>query len=127
MKRRLEDQRGRMAPMHGSHVHLAVRDLPAALLWLEKVWQLHPTYQDARMASLPFGTVAIILDAAAADTPATIGFESQNCDEDFGAVVSRGGVPLDQPADRPWGVRSARIQGPGGLTLEIEQPLPRQP
>jgi hypothetical protein len=60
---------------------------------------------------------------SAADTTATIGFDSQNCDEDFRAVVARGGIALERPTDRPWGVRSAYIQGPGALRFEIEQPL----
>jgi predicted enzyme related to lactoylglutathione lyase len=111
--------------MKGSHVHLAVKDLPAALRWLDTVWQVRPTYQDERMASLPFGELTIILDAAAADTPATVGFDSQNCDEDFRAVRSRGAVALEEPKDRPWGVRSACVQGPGALKFELEQTLRR--
>jgi catechol 2,3-dioxygenase-like lactoylglutathione lyase family enzyme len=112
--------------MKGTHIHLGVKDLRAALGWLETVWQLRPVYQDERMASLPFGELAIVLDASAADTSATVGFESENCDEDFRTVVARGGVALEEPADRPWGVRSAYVQGPGALTFQIEQPLRRQ-
>ena len=110
--------------MNGSHVHLGVKDLPAALLWLDKVWQLRPTFQNERMATVPFGEITIILDASAADSAATVGFESQNCDEDFKGVRSRGGIALEEPSDRPWGVRSAYIQGPGALKFEIEQVLP---
>jgi hypothetical protein len=112
--------------MKGSHVHLGVKDLPAALQWLDKVWQLQPTFQNEGMASLPFGELTIILDASAADTSATMGFDSQNCDEDFRTVRSRGGIALEEPKDRPWGVRSAYVQGPGALKFEIEQPLPRR-
>jgi len=113
--------------MKGSHVHLGVRDLAAALLWLDKVWQLRPTFQNERMASVPLGEFTIILDASASDTPATVGFDSQNCDEDFRAVRARGGLALEEPMDRPWGVRSAYIQGPGALKFEIEQALPGRP
>jgi hypothetical protein len=112
--------------MKGSHVHLGVKDLPAALQWLDKVWQLQPTFQNEHMASLPFGELTIILDASAADTSATVGFDSQNCDLDFRTVRSRGGIALEEPKDRPWGVRSAYIQGPGALRFEIEQMLPRR-
>lgn len=111
--------------MKGSHVHLGVRDLPAALQWLDKVWQLRPTFQNERMATLPFGELTIILDASAADTSATVGFDSQSCDDDVRAIKSRGGVVLEEPMDRPWGVRAAYIQGPGALKFEIEQVLPR--
>ena len=111
--------------MKGSHVHLGVKDLPAALQWLQKVWQVRPTFQNERLASLPFGELTIILDASATDTSATVGFDSQNCDEDYRTVVSRGAITLEAPADRPWGVRAAYIQGPGALRFEIEQSLPR--
>jgi hypothetical protein len=117
----------RATTLRGSHVHLGVKDLTAALQWLDRVWQLRPTFQDDRMASVPFGALTIILEASAVDTPATVGFESQNCDEDFRTVRSRGGVALEEPRDRPWGVRSAYIQGPGALKFEIEQMLPRRP
>ena len=106
-----------------NHIHLGVRDLGGALAWLEKVWQLKPQFQNERMAMLSFGEFILILDAADADTPGTIGFESGNCDEDFRAVVERGAVALEPPSDRPWGVRCAYIQGPGRLKFEIEQPL----
>lgn len=110
--------------MKGSHVHLGVKDLPAALQWLDRVWQLRPTFQNERMATLPFGELTIILDASAADTAATVGFDSQDCDADFQAVRSRGGIVFEEPKDRPWGVRSAYIKGPGALKFEIEQALP---
>ena len=112
--------------MNGSHVHLGVKDLPAAVRWLDRVWQVQPTYQDQRLASVTFGTLTIILDASAADTLATVGFESQDCDADVRALVGRGAVVLDPPTDRPWGVRSAHLQGPGGLRFEIEQSLSRR-
>jgi len=111
--------------MKGSHVHLGVKDLQAALQWLDKVWQLRPTFQNERMASLPFGELTIILDASPAYTSATVGFDSQNCDEDFRTVRSRGGIAIEEPKDRPWGARSAYLQGPGALKFEIEQLLPR--
>ena len=110
--------------MKASHVHLGVKDLGAALEWLDRVWSVRPTFQNERMATLPFGDVRIILDASGTDTAATIAFESANCDEDFQRVVSRGAVSADEPADRPWGVRSAVVRGPGALKFEIEQPLP---
>lgn len=111
--------------MKGSHVHFGVKDLQGALQWLDRIWQLQPTYQDERMAVLPFGAISIILDRSESDTSATVGFESQNCDDDYRSVKARGAVVLEEPKDRPWGVRSAYIQGPGALKFEIEQVLPR--
>jgi len=112
--------------MKGSHVHLGVKDVTAALQWLDKVWQVRPTFQSARLATLPFGTMTLILDASTNDAAATIGFESEDCDADVRAVEARGGVVLEKPTDRPYGVRSAYIQGPGALKFEIEQMLPRR-
>jgi catechol 2,3-dioxygenase-like lactoylglutathione lyase family enzyme len=106
-----------------NHIHLGVRDLPAALAWLDRVWQLKPQFQNEWMATIAFGSFILILDAAETDTVATIGFKSDDCDRDFRAVVERGAVALDPPSNKPWGVRAAYIQGPGQLKFEIEGPV----
>jgi predicted enzyme related to lactoylglutathione lyase len=110
--------------MKASHVHVGVSDLTAALEWLATVWQLQPTFRNDRMAVLPFGDVSLIVDASTTDSVATVAFESEDCEEDVRAIRKRGGVILEEPADRSWGVRAARIRGPGALTFEIEQPAP---
>jgi hypothetical protein len=109
--------------LEGTHVHLAVSDLRGAIEWFETVWLIRPTLALPHLAIFPFGTMSLILDASEHDSAATLGFESKNCDADFVAVVARGAVSIEGPADRPWGVRSAYVRGPGGLKLEIEQPL----
>jgi hypothetical protein len=109
--------------MKGSYVHLGVRDLSGALRWLERVWQARPTFRNERMAVLPFGSLSLVFDAAEQDSSATIGFESENCDADYKTVVERGAMSLDVPSDRPWGVRTAYLKGPGALVFEIEQSL----
>ena len=109
--------------MQLNHIHVGVRDLSGALAWLEKVWQLKPEFQNKQMATIIFGPFTLILDAAETDAVATIGFESDDCDRDFQAVVDRGADALEAPANKPWGVRAAYIKGPGGLKFEIEQPL----
>jgi hypothetical protein len=68
------------------------------------------------------GSFILILDAAEADSSATIGFESDDCDRDFRAVLERGAVALDPPSNKAWGVRAAYVQGPGRLKFEIEGP-----
>jgi catechol 2,3-dioxygenase-like lactoylglutathione lyase family enzyme len=108
--------------MHLNHIHLGVRDLQAALDWLEHVWQLKPEFQNDRMATLPSGAFTLILDAAEVDSLATIGFETDDCDRDVRVVLARGAVVLDPPSNKPWGVRAAYVQGPGGLRFEIEGP-----
>ena len=109
--------------MRLNHIHVSVRDLDGALEWLEQVWEVKSDFRNERMATLNFDTFILILDAAVIDSPATIGFESSDCDRDFRAVVERGAVSIEPPGDKPWGVRCAYIQGPGALKFEIEQPL----
>ena len=109
--------------MRLNHIHVAVRDLTGALDWLERVWQVKPQFQNDRMATLLFDEFTLILDLGETDSPATIGFESDDCDRDFAAVVARGAEPLSSPENKPWGIRCAYLQGPGRLTFEIEGPL----
>jgi catechol 2,3-dioxygenase-like lactoylglutathione lyase family enzyme len=113
--------------MNASHVHVGMTDLPAALRWLEAVWELRPSFRNDRMAVFPFGGVSLILDASPTNTAATIAFESASCDDECVAIRRRGGLVLEEPADRAWGVRAVKFQGPGALTFEIEQASPRRP
>jgi uncharacterized glyoxalase superfamily protein PhnB len=109
--------------MRLNHIHVAVQDLGGALQWLDRVWQIKAEFANERMAALSLGDFILILDSADSDSIATIGFESEDCDRDFRAVVERGATPIEHPGDKPWGARSAYLQGPGRLTFEIEQPL----
>lgn len=113
------------AIMKGTHIHLGVRDLAAAIEWIERVWQLKPTLQTERMAIFPFGPISLFLDASDQDSRATIGFESQHCDQDYRSAIKRGAVSMQEPKDEPWGVRAAYVRGPGALKFEIEQQLKR--
>jgi uncharacterized glyoxalase superfamily protein PhnB len=109
--------------MRLNHIHVSLRDLGSAIDWLDRVWQIKAQFQNERLATFSFNDFILILDAGVTDSPATIGFESDDCDRDFRAVVERGAVSVEPPSDRPWGVRCAYIQGPGLLKFEIEQPL----
>ena len=109
--------------MRLNHIHVSLRDLGGALEWLERVWRLKADFQNERLATFSFGNFILILDAGENDSPATIGFESDDCDRDFRAVVERGAQPIETPSNRPWGARCAYLQGPGQLKFEIEQPL----
>lgn len=111
--------------MRLNHIHVSVRDLDGALEWLEQVWQVKSDFRNERMTTLIFDAFTLILDSAASDSAATIGFQSNDCDRDFRAVVERGAVAIEAPTDKPWGVRCAYLQGPGALKFEIEQPLSR--
>ena len=101
-----------------NHIHLYVRDLIAAVIWFEKVLHVHPGFRNERMATFSFNSMTLIFDAASDDVSATVGFESDNCDRDFKAVVERGAALLEPPTDKPWGVRTAYFSGPGELKFE---------
>ena len=72
--------------MKANHVHVGVRDLPAAVGWLERVWELKPVFQIPEMAIFAVGEFELFLDAAEHDTRTTIGFVSDDCDRDYGRV-----------------------------------------
>jgi hypothetical protein len=46
-----------------------------------------------------------------AEVDRAAGFESDNGDRDFKAVVERGAVVLEPPTDKEWGVRTANFKG----------------
>ena len=109
--------------MNLNHIHLAVRDLNAAVGWFETVLQVQPGYRDERMATFSFNSMTLIFDTSNDDVSATVGFESEDCDRDFRTVIERGAVALEPPTNKPWGVRTAYFKGPGKLRFEIEGPL----
>ena len=105
------------------HIHVGVRDIPSALSWFEKVLQWKPTFQNDRMAVVQTEPIHIILDVEEVDAPVTIAFTSNNVDADYKRLIGRGAVSLEEPNDKPYGVRAAYIRGPGALKFEIEGPL----
>jgi catechol 2,3-dioxygenase-like lactoylglutathione lyase family enzyme len=111
--------------MRFGHLHVPVRDLPAALDWLATVWEVRPSFLDpgGAMAVVSVHGASLILDRADEDGTVTIGFTSDNCDADHRQAADRGAETLEEPIDRSWGVRAAYILGPGGITFEIEQPI----
>lgn len=110
--------------MQFNHLHVPVRDLPGALEWLAKVWDVRPTFQEGGMASLPLHGTSLILDAADEDGSVTVGFSSADCDADYRLATERGAETVEAPEDRPWGVRAAYLRGPGRITFEIEEIIP---
>jgi hypothetical protein len=107
-----------------SHVHCRVKDLSGAVDWFTSRCGVAPSFSDLRMAVLPFGEFTLILDAASNDSVATIGFNSSDCNADFATMLTRGAQAIEEPRDRPYGARVAYLQGPGALTIELEQILP---
>jgi catechol 2,3-dioxygenase-like lactoylglutathione lyase family enzyme len=106
-----------------NHIHFQVRDLSAAIDWFGAILQVHPGFQNERIATFSLGSLTIIVDAGSVDSPATLGFESDDCDRDYRAVIDRGAVALDPPTNKEWGVRAAYFKGPGALKCEIEGPV----
>lgn len=111
--------------MEGNHFHVHVRDLDATLDWFAGIWAAEPSYREEEMAVLQFGPILLVLDRDDDETLTTIGYASGDCDADFRSVVGRGAEVIEQPEDRSWGVRVAYLKGPGRITLELEQELPK--
>lgn len=100
-------------------VRLDVKDLPAALSWLDKVLGWKPSYCDERRAL--FSAAKLELDAAGADAPVTLVLAGD--DAEYRRLLERGAVSIEAPRDRPSGFREAYLRGPGALTVELEGPL----
>jgi FKBP-type peptidyl-prolyl cis-trans isomerase FkpA len=115
------------APLAMDRLRLGVRDLPAAVEWLDKVLAWKPSYRDERRAVFSSGTVHIELAAADADAPAALVLASQDADADYGRLLARGAVSVSAPSDRPSGFREASVRGPGALVVELEGPLATPP
>lgn len=108
-----------------AHVHVYVKDRPAAVEWLTSIWGVTPDAQDPEMSLFTFGTTQLVINDAAEDVPATIAFDSTDCVHDFAKVIEQGAIAKSQPKDMPWGVKAAFVKGPGEITFEIEERLPR--
>ena len=106
-----------------NHFHVFVKDLEGCVKWLDAVWGLNPSYKSDIMASFHQDGFTFIVDVSENDVSCTLGFESSNCDDDFKSVTDKGATVIEEPNDKPWGVRAAYIKGPGALTFEIEQML----
>ncbi len=106
-----------------AHVHVFVKDRPAAVEWLRTIWDAEPVAEDHEMSLFIFGPTQLVVNDVEDDIASTVAFTSDDCDRDYRTVISRGAVGVDEPKDMPWGVRAAFVQGPGRLTFEIEQPL----
>ena len=123
---RSEPSLGASTPMI-ERIRLSVRDLPAALSWMDKVLGWKPTYRDERHALVAAGGVKLELDAADADSAATLALASEDADADYRRMIERGAVSIETPSDRPSGFREAYLRGFGALTLEIDGPLSQSP
>lgn len=90
-----------------NHVHVQVHELQEAVDWFATVLELKPGFQNDRIATFIFGSMTIIIDVSSLDAPATLGFESDDCDRDFRAVIARGAVSIEAPTNKKW--RQSRV------------------
>ena len=105
------------------HIHVYVADRPGAVEWLQTVWDSRPEAEDHEMSLFVFGDTRLVMNDSELDVLSTVAFSSADCDEDFARVVAAGAVPIHEPENKPWGVRTAFVQGPGRLIFEFEQSL----
>jgi hypothetical protein len=112
--------------MEINHIHVVVGDVNGALEHCRAIWGQEPGFVGAAMAVVPFGAVVLIFDRGEPESELTVGLASTDCDADYAAAVARGAEMVTAPADQRWGARTAYLKGPGKLTFELEQPLPRQ-
>lgn len=109
--------------MEIGHLHLGFRDFDGSVRWMKNVLGKEPGYSNQNMATFDFGHTSLVFDRSEADTVLTVALKSGNCEKDFLEIKSRGAQVIEGPTDQPWGVRTAYLQGPGQVTIEIEQTL----
>jgi uncharacterized glyoxalase superfamily protein PhnB len=67
--------------------------------------------------------IGVILDQSDKNVEMILALKASDCSQLFRELREWGGAVIEEPQDQPWGVRTAYIQGPGNLTIEIEQIL----
>jgi catechol 2,3-dioxygenase-like lactoylglutathione lyase family enzyme len=115
-------------------ITLFVDDLEIAKEFYHRVFDMPVHYEDDESAVFDFaGTLINLLTAAEAPAliaPATVASSRAGSRMQFtlavddvdvaaAALVERGVALLNGPIDRPWGIRTASFQDPGGHIWEI--------
>jgi len=109
-----------------NHVHFQVRELEAAVDWFGRILEVQPGFRNERIATFSMGAMTIIIDAANADAPGTLGFESDDCDADFEAVLDRGAVAPRGSREQGMGRANRLLQGSGRLEMRDRGPARQQ-
>ena len=117
-----------------SAITLFVEDLPAAKQFYQDVFGLPVHYEDDNSAVFNFGNTLINLlktsEAHSLIEPATVASPESgsrlqftitvdDVDATCAELAKRGVQLLNGPMDRPWGIRTASFQDPGGNIWEI--------
>ncbi len=129
-----------MLPNTIDAITLFVEDLERAKLFYRRVFGVDVLFEDSNSAVFKFGTTLInLLTADAARelvAPSPVGrsdagprFQFTIPVDDVDATCVQlhqlGVELLNGPMNRPWGIRTASFQDPGGHIWEIAQPLPK--
>ncbi|MFI8192484.1 VOC family protein [Streptomyces sp. NPDC085946] len=119
-----------------SAITLFVEDLKATKRFYRDVFRLPVTYEDNNSAVFSFGdTIINLLQSTAAHEligPARVAAPDagsrlqltlpvDDVDAMCKELTTRGVTLLNGPMDRPWGIRTASFQDPGGHIWEIAQ------
>jgi FKBP-type peptidyl-prolyl cis-trans isomerase FkpA len=110
-----------------ARLRVGVRDVPAALAWLERVMSWTPAYRSDSRVLYSTAAAPLELDAAPADSSATVVLASRDADADYRRLLERGAESVAAPSDRPSGFREAYVKGPGALLFELDGPLAAPP
>jgi lactoylglutathione lyase len=111
---------------------LVVEDLDAAVAFYRDVIGFPLQHQRGPYAQFATGTTRFALYERAAmaatlgvdDPPAfEIGSKVADVDAAFFELLAKGAVPAVEPADRPWGQRTAYVRDPDGHYVELAQDL----
>lgn len=117
-------------------ITLFVDDLAAAKRFYREVFDLPVKYEDDDSAVFDFGNTMInllvstaapelidpaVVAPAAAGSRLQLTLEVDDVDATCAELTARGVTLLNGPVDRPWGIRTASFQDPGGHIWEIAQ------
>ncbi|MFB8757647.1 VOC family protein [Streptomyces nigra] len=119
-----------------SALTLFVEDLEATKRFYRDVFRLPVTYEDENSAVFDFGNTIInllrstaaheLIDPARVADPDSgsrlqLTLPVDDVDAMCKELTARGVTLLNGPMDRPWGIRTAGFQDPGGHIWEIAQ------
>lgn len=107
--------------MKVSHLHLGFTNLANAVQWMQQVLQADPFYQNDRMAAFAFENIEYVFDLSDSEIETTMAFACDDCEKKFQELVAKGAIVIEVPAEQPWGVKTAYLQGPGKVIIELEE------
>ena len=118
--------------MNLDYTILVVDDLDRAIGFYERIVGFELDHRSGPYAQFATGTTRFALyeRSAMAETlgtddppPFEIGCKVKDVNATFAALVAAGAVPAVEPADRPWGQRTAYVRDPDGHYVELAQDL----